>query len=116
MDSVNQSMRANQVIQLEDLESFFECMTHGKDRISQTEWLTEFIDHNEALTPQRIRGIFRFFATKDGQKISMREMENAFVSEGMTLTNQQRKDLFDLHDVDGDGYINFQEFKNMFKS
>lgn len=69
------------------MEAFFQYMTQdGKSKISQTEWLCEFIDYSEALTPKRVRSIFRFFDHDGNQLISKKEMMNAFKKEDIKIS------------------------------
>jgi Ca2+-binding EF-hand superfamily protein len=69
-----------------------------------------------ALTPKRIRGIFELIDNERRGFISKRAMKNAFKKEEIQIDDNELDDLFDMHDVNGDGQIDIKEFRGMFHS
>ena len=80
----------------------------GNGRVDFQEFLEAMARKQEAEA-----GLLESFqlADKDGNGlISKAEMKEFIVGQGQPLTDEEVNELFEQGDVDGDGYINFQEF------
>ena len=77
------------------------------------EFLRACIDKKEILTDDYLKFAFKFLDKEDIGTLSVQQILSVFsISDNKLLEIALSKDINDV-DVDGDGNINFQEFKNM---
>ena len=78
----------------------------------------EFVDmmekkNNEEDTEVEIIDAFRAFDTESNGLISVVKLEHIIRTLGETLTDKEIEEIISEADVDGDGYINYEEFVRM---
>ena len=77
------------------------------------EFLRACINKKEILTDDYLKFAFKFLDKEDIGTLSVQQILSVFsISDNKLLEIALSKDINDV-DVDGDGNINFQEFKNM---
>ena len=77
---------------------FYEFCNLMAKRIKETEQDEELIE------------VFRLFDKNDDETIDWRDLREVFVELGHEITEKDCQLLVRLHDSDGDGRLNFQEF------
>ena len=84
--------------------------------IEYEEFLRACLDKNEVLTDEYLKYAFKFLDKENKGKLSVYEIINAFLEEGNNTDKlfeiALTKDI-SLVDVDGDGIIDFKEFKQL---
>lgn len=79
-----------------DFEEFVNMMT--KKPVDELEMMIE------------LRKTFRLFDKNGDGQISVQELRESLSSLGEEITEEEAKEMIQEADVDGDGYINFEEF------
>jgi Ca2+-binding EF-hand superfamily protein len=83
--------------------------------INYSEFLSATIDVKKFFTDQRLLAIFHLFDTANTGKIHCSDIKYAFEKLGQEYEETDIEGMMKEHDLDGDKYLNFEEFKAMFK-
>ena len=85
-------------------------MINYSDFLSATINLKDFVDEEKVLT------IFNIFDANSSGTICAENMKNTFNRLGMDVPKEEIEANFAIHDADGDGYIDYKEFKKVFEA
>ena len=87
----------------------------GNGRLEFSEWLVATIKHEHILDEVKLKQAFQYFNKKQNGKISLEELKSAMGNNGLAegLEEQVYIDILSEVDENGDGFIDFEEFKNM---
>ena len=69
--------------------------------------------NNECDTEEELINTFRVFDTESNGLISVQNLGNIIRTLGETLTEKEIEEIINEADVDGDGFINYEEFVRM---
>lgn len=86
----------------------------GNGKINYSEFLSATIDHHKFLTEQRLHGIFHQFDVEGSDKLTASNLQDAFQKLGQNLSMEEIERIIKKHDLNGDGCLDFEEFKVMF--
>ena len=111
----NLLLKLNQTVTEDDLKDMISVIdTTGDGKINFEEFVAMMEKRkNEADTEQEIINAFRVFDKDGNGLISKAELTNIMSILGDTLTNEEIEEMIIEADVDGDGFINYEEFVRM---
>ena len=78
--------------------------------INYSEFLSATIDVKKFLTDQRLLAIFHLFDTTNTGNIHCSDIKYAFEKLGQEYEETDIEGMMKQHDLDGDKYLNFEEF------
>ena len=81
-------------------------------RVNHTEFVAAAIDREKLLTKQRIEACFKLFDKDNSGTITKSELK-LMLGGGKKMDDQIWNDLIKEVDINGDGEIEFSEFKDM---
>jgi calcium-dependent protein kinase len=87
----------------------------GNGRINYSEFLAATVDVQTFFNEQKLRVVFSMFDTFGTGQITAEEMHFAFQKLGQQVPLTEVQALVQEHDSAKDGYISFDEFKDIFK-
>lgn len=107
--------KLNQTVTEDDLKDMISVVdTKGDGKINFEEFVAMMEKRkDEADTEQEIINAFRVFDKDGNGLISKAELTNIMSILGDTLTNEEIEEMIIEADVDGDGFINYEEFVRM---
>ena len=85
----------------------------GNKRVNYGEFIAASIDLQSYLTEERVIAIFKSFDVDNKNVISKENIRDAFSKFGRTVSKKDLDTIFEAHDENGDGQIDFEEFKRM---
>ena len=108
----NLMWKLNQTVTEDDLKDMISVVdTKGDGKINFEEFVAMMEKRkDEADTEQEIINAFRVFDKDGNGLISKAELTNIMSILGDTLTNEEIEEMIIEADVDGDGFINYEEF------
>lgn len=111
----NLLLKLNQTVTEDDLKDMISVIdTTGDGKINFEEFVAMMEKRkNEADTEQEIINAFRVFDKDGNGLISKAELTNIMSILGDTLSNEEIEEMIIEADVDGDGFINYEEFVRM---
>ena len=111
----NLMRKLNQTVTEDDLKDMISVVdTKGDGKINFEEFVAMMEKRkDEADTEQEIINAFRVFDKDGNGLISKAELTNIMSILGDTLTNEEIEEMIIEADVDGDGFINYEEFVRM---
>ena len=111
----NLMRKLNQTVTEDDLKDVISVVdTKGDGKINFEEFVAMMEKRkDEADTEQEIINAFRVFDKDGNGLISKAELTNIMSILGDTLTNEEIEEMIIEADVDGDGFINYEEFVRM---
>ena len=111
----NLLLKLNQTVTEDDLKDMISVVdTTGDGKINFEEFVAMMEKRkNEADTEQEIINAFRVFDKDGNGLISKAELTNIMSILGDTLSNEEIEEMIIEADVDGDGFINYEEFVRM---
>ena len=111
----NLMWKLNQTVTEDDLKDMISVVdTKGDGKINFEEFVAMMEKRkDEADTEQEIINAFRVFDKDGNGLISKAELTNIMSILGDTLTNEEIEEMIIEADVDGDGFINYEEFVRM---
>lgn len=87
----------------------------GQNRmINYTEFLAAGITVKKILTEDKLKAIFKQFDTDGTGKITATNIAEAMKKLGHTVTGAEVRDIMGKHDIKKDGFISFDEFRQIF--
>ena len=111
----NLMRKLNQTVTEDDLKDMISVVdTKGDGKINFEEFVAMMEKRkDEADTEQEIINAFRVFDKDGNGLISKAELTNIMSILGDTLSNEEIEEMIIEADVDGDGFINYEEFVRM---
>jgi len=109
MRKANYNMTANE---LKTLMERVDYMGNGK--INYSEFLAATISIKSVLTYDKMWALFKHFDTDDSGFITPENIREAFGKVGKNLSDKDINDIIENHDIEKNGMISFEEFKQMF--
>jgi len=109
MRKANYNMTANE---LKTLMERVDYMGNGK--INYSEFLAATISIKSVLTYDKMWALFKHFDTDDSGFITPENIREAFGKVGKNLSDKDINDILENHDIENNGMISFEEFKQMF--
>ena len=111
----NLLLKLNQTVTEDDLKDMISVVdTTGDGKINFEEFVAMMEKRkNEADTEQEIINAFRVFDKDGNGLISKAELTNIMSILGDTLSSEEIEEMIIEADVDGDGFINYEEFVRM---
>jgi len=105
--------KVNHFVSEQEAEALMEKIDHnGNNGIDYSEFVAAAIDRKRVLTDEKIRKCFRQFDKDNSGKISVKEFRQMF--QGSNVNNEDLwRNLIKDVDINQDGEIEYQEFKNM---
>ena len=82
--------------------------------INYTEFLAASITVKKILTEDKLKAIFKQFDTDGTGKITATNIAEAMKKLGQTVTGAEVRDIMSKHDIKKDGFISFDEFRQIF--
>ena len=87
---------------------------HDNKQINYSEFLAATINVQSFLTESRLKAIFNQFDTDSSGKITEENIVLAMQKLGREISQSEVLEMITKHDVNGDGALNFSEFKAIF--
>ena len=87
----------------------------GSGEIDYSEWIVATIDKTKLLSDEKLRAAFSLFDKDEGGTISAKEVQEVLCS-GQDIDDDVWQRVVQEVDADGDGEIDFGEFKAMMRS
>jgi calcium-dependent protein kinase len=69
------------------------------------------VELKSVLTFDRLYALFRYFDTDSSGFITPENIREAFAKSGKALSNEELKHIIDLHDIEKNGILSFDEFR-----
>ena len=87
---------------------------HDNKQINYSEFLAATINVQSFLTESRLKAVFNQFDTDSSGKITEENIVLAMQKLGREISQSEVLEMITKHDVNGDGALNFAEFKAIF--
>ena len=110
MREMNMEMGANQIrtiIQNIDYQ--------GNGKINYSEFLAATVSCRTVLTNEMLWALFKHFDTDDSGYITPENIREAMEKAGKKISDTEMKEVMREHDIEKNGLISFEEFKQMFR-
>jgi calcium-dependent protein kinase len=88
---------------------------NGNGELDYSEWLVATLKRSDIINMKKLHQAFQYFDKDNSGKISLEELKEAMGSNGQELDEEVFIDILAEGDENGDGEIDFEEFKNMMK-
>ncbi|XP_028395933.1 neo-calmodulin-like [Dendronephthya gigantea] len=94
-----------------------EADADGNGEVDFDEFLILMKKQMQHMDPEdELRELFQVFDMNSDGKISAMEVQTIMSKQGESINNEELKEIIREADLDGDGYIDFQEFKLFIKN
>ena len=88
---------------------------NGNGELDYSEWLVATLKRSDMINTKKLKQAFTYFDKDASGKISLDELKEAMQGNGQELDDDVFRDIMAEGDENGDGEIDFEEFKNMMK-
>lgn len=88
---------------------------NGNGELDYSEWLVATLKRSDMINTKKLKQAFTYFDKDASGKISLDELKEAMQGNGQDLDDDVFRDIMAEGDENGDGEIDFEEFKNMMK-
>ena len=88
---------------------------NGNGELDYSEWLVATLKRSDMINTKKLKQAFMYFDKDGSGKISLDELKDAMQGNGQDLEDDVFMDIMAEGDENGDGEIDFEEFKNMMK-
>lgn len=86
----------------------------SNSKINYSEFLSATINLNNFLDEQKLLAVFNQFDTDNSGEITMLNLKYAMQKFGMDVPEDELRRIIKTHDIDDNGGIDFDEFKDIF--
>ena len=86
---------------------------HANGKINYSEFLAATLHVQTFLTDEKLWALFKQFDTDDSNVITADNILAAMEKWGRKISEQEVKELLEMHDINRNGSISFEEFKFM---
>jgi len=115
-EELREGLKGNEKLMNEaELEQLFLKLDDNKSGgIDYTEFVAASLNREQAFSDQKISACFKLFDRDRSGKISILEFKNKFQKSG-GINDQDWMEILNEADKNGDGEIDFEEFKELLK-
>ena len=89
---------------------------NGNGQINYTEFIAATLSQTCLLSDDKIRSVFDKIDSDKNESLTRDELVEALTRNGVPLTQEELDLIISEHDIDKDGNISFEEFKQMLYS
>jgi hypothetical protein len=86
----------------------------GNGKINYSEFLAATVELKKVLTYDRLWALFKYFDTDNSGYITPANLREAFAKSGKMLTKEEMSQILELHDLEKNGILSFDEFRQIF--
>ena len=87
----------------------------GNGKINYSEFLAATISVKSVMTYDKLWALFKHFDTDNSGYITEDNIEEAFAKAGKQLSKEDIKEMIKSHDLEKNGKLSFEEFKEIFQ-
>lgn len=86
----------------------------GNGKINYSEFLAATVELKKVLTYDRLWALFKYFDTDNSGYITPANLREAFAKSGKMLSKEEMSQILELHDLEKNGVLSFDEFRQIF--